>query len=123
MKECCICYNKKSIINFSCKHAMFFFGFLKITKVECPYCRKNLKKEIPKKIINIIKQNNTLDSNNRNTDVSITDYYYDWTEINTDDITIERYNRYIWPHTPNNTIEEEIFPTEIEEEIYPSICN
>jgi len=52
-------------------------------KSQCPYCRKNLEKEIPKEINNIIKKNKTI--------IPLTNIENQWT---------------------GNDYEEEIFPNE-----------
>lgn len=106
MNECCICYEKKSIINFSCNHKVCLFCIVKMKKTKCPYCRKNLDNDIPDKIKNIINSNN----NELDYQMPISDYYYVWNGVNTRNITYDYYNENIWP---SNELEEEIFPTTI----------
>lgn len=85
MNKCCICYNKKSIINFSCNHFVCIFCIVKMNKLKCPYCRKSLKDDIPIEIKNIISKNT------KNKDKTINDYYYNWNYVNISHIPYKQY--------------------------------
>ena len=66
--ECCICYDKFKayIIKTKCKHVMCLNCLVQIRKPECPMCRSNLENELPKKIVDIINNNNNRQNNRQN---------------------------------------------------------
>ena len=63
--DCCICFEKHKsyIIKTKCKHMMCLNCLVKLRKVECPMCRGDLKKDLPKSIQDIIVSNNNQDQN------------------------------------------------------------
>lgn len=83
--ECCICYDKYSLITFKCKHNICLKCIVKVKNTNCPYCRKNLIDEIPKEILEIINKNeNNLNTENiihnlliqlRNIDINLYNYF------------------------------------------------
>ena len=93
MNECCICYEKKSIVSLSCKHSVCLFCLIKLNKTKCPYCRCDLSKDLPKEILEIIKANKNNDINNSQ---DINQYYYNWTGVNLNHISYDFYTNSIW---------------------------
>ena len=73
--ECCICLENGleiTMVRFPCSHKMCLQCLCEIIKPECPMCRVNLQKNIPKRILNIIlsnKKDKKNDNNNNNIDV------------------------------------------------------
>ena len=56
MYKCKNCDKEKyTILNLSCKHQICLSCLIKLTNIECPICHKNLVNDIPKEIIDIIK--------------------------------------------------------------------
>lgn len=50
MKKCKICFNKKyAIVKTSCGHKLCINCIMCLTKIECPFCRKSLVDELPKR--------------------------------------------------------------------------
>ena len=99
INECCICYEKTSTINLMCKHTICLFCIVKMKKSQCPYCRKNIEKEIPKEINNIIKKNKTI--------IPLTNIENQWTNNS------HGFTGYIYSNPLiSNDQEEEIFPNE-----------
>lgn len=48
MKKCKICFMRKyAIVKTSCKHRLCLNCITNLTKLECPFCRKQLDQEIP----------------------------------------------------------------------------
>ena len=90
MNECCICYEDRSKVVFSCNHIICLFCLLKLNNTSCPYCRKDLKLEIPDQILKII---------NKDTEqvLSISEYYNNWNNVNINNIPQDYYDEYIWP--------------------------
>lgn len=59
-EQCPICFElfgKRKTISFSCGHSYHERCFQKVSKPECPYCRKEIRSELPKSLIKKINQN------------------------------------------------------------------
>ena len=69
---CCICYNDKLTLFLNCNHIICLECITNIKKPGCPLCRVELS-YLPKKIINIINNNDntTLTSNNTSSYLSL----------------------------------------------------
>jgi len=55
--ECCICYESNNILTTECNHNICLHCIIKLRKIECPYCRKQLD-SLPDFIKNKITSNN-----------------------------------------------------------------
>jgi RNA polymerase subunit RPABC4/transcription elongation factor Spt4 len=73
--ECPICLDNKFFkIVTNCNHQICINCILLLHKPECPLCRKNLIKEIPKKLLEIIN-NNSKNIKKKNNGLNLTDLY------------------------------------------------
>ena len=74
MSECPICMTDKfyKIIT-NCKHTICIECILLLQKPECALCRKDLSKEIPKKLLEIINNNNSKNIKKKNNGLNIRD--------------------------------------------------
>ena len=54
--ECCVCYNKNTLLLTKCNHNICIHCLLKLYKKECPMCRKKFD-NLPIKINKIIEDN------------------------------------------------------------------
>jgi len=65
MSDCPICLNNKFYqITTNCNHKLCIECILLLHKPECPLCRKNLSPELPKNLLKIIKDNNSIKKKN-----------------------------------------------------------
>jgi len=55
--ECPICFGKHWITRTKCNHIICISCLLKLTKDECPYCRREIFKTLPPEIKGIVKMN------------------------------------------------------------------
>lgn len=74
--NCPICYNNKFYcITTNCNHKLCMECILLLQKPECPLCRRNLENEIPKKLLEIINNNNTENIKKNNNGLDLRDLY------------------------------------------------
>ena len=65
--KCKICITNKFFkIKTSCNHKICLDCLTKLRKAQCPFCRNDLKNELPDNIIKIINNNNIENINNNN---------------------------------------------------------
>ena len=67
--ECCICLENGlniSMVRFPCSHKICLQCLCEIIKTECPMCRVDITKDIPKRILNIIDENRKDDKKSEN---------------------------------------------------------
>lgn len=65
LETCCICYNNALILFLNCNHIICLECITNIKKLCCPLCRAELS-YLPKKIINIINSNNSINTGTNN---------------------------------------------------------
>ena len=58
MYECCICYTKKYVTKTNCNHEICINCLMNLVKLKCPLCRKDLSNELPKNLLNYLKERN-----------------------------------------------------------------
>lgn len=58
MDNCCICLNNNFInCKLSCNHILCIECLLTLVEPICPFCNKNIKKELPENLLKIIQNN------------------------------------------------------------------
>jgi hypothetical protein len=67
--KCSICYENSSNIRFICSHIICLECITKCMNTLCPICRKDLSNEVPKKIKDIILNNNKITKIKNNSDI------------------------------------------------------
>lgn len=54
MKECIVCFNTDWITHTKCEHIICIECLFKLQKDECPMCRREIKKTLPKNLRNLL---------------------------------------------------------------------
>ena len=55
--ECPICFGEDWITRTKCNHVICILCLIKLTKDECPYCRREIFQTLPPEIKGIVKMN------------------------------------------------------------------
>ena len=60
--ECIICFDSKWLTQTPCNHTICISCLFEIRKDECPYCRKKLFTQFPKKLKSLLNVNNNVNN-------------------------------------------------------------